>query len=314
LSRNQISTEGLIALAEALQINSSLKTLNLAQNFIKEGGIPEFVTALRLNNNLAELCLSFNKINNQGISSLSGFLADNTALKVLDISRNVFTDTGFIDFAKGLANNRGIESLNLSKNKDVSDEYGLRVLADSLATNSSLSVIDLSGLKVRKPCVLQYFQPALKQNITLKRIVGKIPPGIINADLKDNMTIEGSINKNFKTIKKEMKRELNKIPIHKTDEDQTQLVLRDMENDLLLPALKLIRYRKIHVVDLSNMQLEDESLRQLSVYLEENPAMRSLGIASNYFTDDGLMQLIQALRSNTHLNHLNITDCKGLTD
>jgi Ran GTPase-activating protein (RanGAP) involved in mRNA processing and transport len=110
-----------------------------------------------MNYNLTELCLSFNKINNQGISQLSGFLADNKTLKVLDISRNLFTDSGFIDFAKCLAFNKGIESLNLSKNKDVSDEHGLRVLAESLASNSSLSVIDLSGLKVRKPCVLQYF-------------------------------------------------------------------------------------------------------------------------------------------------------------
>ena len=135
---------------------------------IKEGGIQEFVVALRLNNTLNELCLSFNKINNAGLSHLSGFLAENSALKVLDISRNMFTDGGFIDFAKGLAHNKGISSINFSKNKDVTDEYGLKALANSLATNSSLSVIDLTGLKVRKPCVMQYFQPALKQNITLK--------------------------------------------------------------------------------------------------------------------------------------------------
>jgi len=84
-------------------------------------------------------------------------LIDNSILKVLDISRNQFTDQGFIDFAKGMAYNKGIESLNLSKNKDVSDEYGLRELAYSLSSNSSLSVIDLSGLKVRKPSVMQYF-------------------------------------------------------------------------------------------------------------------------------------------------------------
>ena len=56
-----------------------------------------------------------------------------------------------------MAVNHGIESLNLSKNKDVTDEVGLRDLAAALAKNSSLSVIDLSGLKVRKPCVIQYF-------------------------------------------------------------------------------------------------------------------------------------------------------------
>ena len=53
--------------------------------------------------------------------------------------------------------NKGIESLNLSKNKDVTDEVGLKELAEALAYNSSLAVIDLSGLKVRKPCVIQYF-------------------------------------------------------------------------------------------------------------------------------------------------------------
>jgi hypothetical protein len=76
---------------------------------------------------------------------------------VLDVSKNIFTDGGFITFSKGLAFNKGIQSINFSKNKDVSDEYGLKELAISLATNSCLSVIDLQGIKVRKPCVMQYF-------------------------------------------------------------------------------------------------------------------------------------------------------------
>lgn len=57
------------------------------------------------------------------------------------------------------------------------------------------------------------------------------------------------------------------------------------------------------------MQLEDESLRLLAMYLEENPVLRSLAIAQNLFSDDGLAQLIHALRGNTHLNHLNVLGC-----
>lgn len=245
---------------------------------------------------------------------MAGFLESNSTLRVLDISRNMFTDGGFITFSKGLAHNRGIQSINFSKNKDVSDEYGLKELAISLATNSCLSVIDLQGIKVRKPCVMQYFQPSLKKNITLKKIIGKIPPGIINSDLKDNLTIEESITQNFRTVKKDAKRELSKIPIHRLDQDQTQLSLRDCSNELLLPSLKFIRYKNIQVVDVSNMQLEDEQLRHLSIYLEENPPMRSLAIAENFFTDDGLIELIQALRKNSHLNHVNIQGCNGFTN
>jgi len=288
--------------------------LNLAQNFVREGGIPEFVEALQKNEHLEELCLSFNKINNPGLSALSGFLSKNSALKVLDISKNLFSDAGFSDFARELAHNTGIESLNLQRNKDVTDEGGLRELARALSTNSSLAVIDLTGLKVRKPCVVQYFQPALAKNITLKRLIGKIPPGIIGEDLKDNVTIESDIFGKYKTVKKESRRELSKLPLHRIDGDQTQLNLRDQRNELLTPALKFIRYRKIHAVDLSNMQLEDESLRLLALYLEENPELRSLALAENFFTDDGLAQLIQALRGNTHLNHLNVLGCSGITD
>ena len=52
----------------------------------------------------------------------------------------------------------------------------------------------------------------------------------------------------------------------------------------------------------------------MAVYLGENPPMRSLAVADNYFTDDGLSQLVQALRGNSHLNHLNLRGCRGLTD
>ena len=117
----------------------------------------EFVVALIENKTLEELCLSTNKINNAGLSTLSGFLEYNSSIKVFDISRNNFSDTGFVEFAKHLAFNKGIESLNISRNKDVSDEIGLKELASALSTNSSISVMDLTGLKIRKPCVVQYF-------------------------------------------------------------------------------------------------------------------------------------------------------------
>jgi hypothetical protein len=171
---------------------------------------------LKENVTLEELCLSFNKITSPGLSILSGFLSFNTTLKVLDISKNAFNDMGFVDFARELASNKGIELLNISRNKDVSDEVGLKEFAHSLSHNQFISIIDLSGLKVRKPCVIQYFQPAMKSNITLKKIIGKIPPGIISDDLKDNITIESDIIGKSRVVKKENRRELAKN-LHRID-------------------------------------------------------------------------------------------------
>lgn len=204
--------------------------------------------------------------------------------------------------------------MNLSKNKDISDEVGLRKLAEALTTNSSLSEIDLTGLKIRKPCLMNYFKPALLQNITLKRIMGKVPSGIISDDLKDNFTIENDVTLKYKILReKENRRELNKLPLHKIDGDHTMLNLNNMGNELLVPALKFIRYKQIMDVDLTNMQLGDDHILLLAQYLEENPFLRSLSIAQNYFTDSGFQQIIKALRKNTFLNHLNIEECSQIS-
>ena len=59
----------------------------------------------------------------------------------------------------------------------------------------------------------------MQSNITLKRIIGRIPPGIIGDDLKDNLTIESDIFCKYRTVKKEQRRELAKLPLHKLDGD-----------------------------------------------------------------------------------------------
>ena len=88
--------------------------------------------------------------------------------------------------------------------------------------------MDISGLKVRKPCVIQYFQPSLKYNITLKRIIGKMPPGIISEDLKENITIEGEIMRWYKILNKRIdKKQIKSLPIHKTKGDLSYLNLKD---------------------------------------------------------------------------------------
>ena len=81
----------------------------------------------------------------------------------------------------------------------------------------------------------------MKENIVLKKIVGKIPPGIISEDLKDNVTIESDVQPRSKIVKKSNRRELMKLPIHRIDEDQSQLLLEGSKNSLLVPALKFIK-------------------------------------------------------------------------
>lgn len=90
--------------------------------------------------------------------------------------------------------------------------------------------------------------------------------------------------------------------------------MKDKKNDLLKPAMKLIRFKNIQLIDLTNMKLNDESIKIVSQYLGTNPGVRSLSLAHNLFSDEGMNNIINALKSNTHLNHLNLIGLEYLSD
>ncbi len=80
--------------------------------------------------------------------------------------------------------------LDISKNKDLDDEGSLVFLVKAIAQNKSLTTLDLSGLRIRKPFLKNHFEPLLKSNCTLKYVLGKIPPDLIDLELKINILIE----------------------------------------------------------------------------------------------------------------------------
>lgn len=90
--------------------------------------------------------------------------------------------------------------------------------------------------------------------------------------------------------------------------------MKDKKHDLLKPAMKLIRFKNIQLIDLTNMKLNDELIKIVSQYLSTNPGVRSLSLAHNLFSDEGMNNIINALKTNTFLNHLNLIGLEYLTD
>ena len=87
--------------------------------------------------------------------------------------------------------------LDISKNKELNDEGSLTVLAQQLAYNTTLQTLDLNGIRVRKPFLKQYLEPSLKQNITLKYVLGKLTPDIIEEQLQINIQIKTDVLPNY---------------------------------------------------------------------------------------------------------------------
>ena len=88
-----------------------------------------------------------------------------------------------------MGSNCSLTYLDISKNKELDDEGSLVVMAKAIAQNKNLTTLDLSGLRIRKAFLKNHFEPALKTNCTLKYVIGKIPPDVIETELKTNILI-----------------------------------------------------------------------------------------------------------------------------
>ena len=62
------------------------------------------------------------------------------------------------------------------------------------------------------------------------------------------------------------------------------------------------------------MAIGDDDLLLLAKYIQMDPALRSLSLASNSFTDVGFNEVITALSKNTKLNHMNLLENMHLSD
>ncbi|CAF0913181.1 unnamed protein product [Adineta steineri] len=140
LRANEITTEGIFLLAEALQSNTTLLTLDLRGNNILDEGVYALTNALS---------------------------TANTTLKLLNFSDNNTTDQGAEYFARMLETNETLTHLWLDTNQ-IGDQ-GIQMLADTLMhRNTSLEQLYLNDNKLVTDASVDYLVFMLENNRTLQ--------------------------------------------------------------------------------------------------------------------------------------------------
>ena len=135
---------GLVAIANALLVNTKLKELKLlfscvcniddlglsgtetfiGNDYLRPESLPRYnpigiqtlANSLKVNKNLERLMLRGNSIGDQGAIALAGALRVNQGLKILDISDNRIGISGASEIARALSSNSVMTSLNLFAN------------------------------------------------------------------------------------------------------------------------------------------------------------------------------------------------------
>jgi Ran GTPase-activating protein (RanGAP) involved in mRNA processing and transport len=141
LNGNNIQDEGLIAVLEALK-GKDLMELNLAGNSIGDKGCTAVVEYLKTNRYLKSLCLLGNSITDKGAMELATVLSKDIFLESLYLYMNLIGDSGAIAIADSVKSNMHIDTLWLDHN--LISLRGAQTVIQSLAQNNSITALELT--------------------------------------------------------------------------------------------------------------------------------------------------------------------------
>ena len=167
ISNNIICDDGAIAISNSLKYNSSLQQLNMSKNNITSEGAKYIAEAIQVTNTLEKLDLSSNAISNDGVAAISDSLQFNITLQELNMSRNEITSEGIKKINKAIQVNKTLKQLDLSINK-IADE-GANFISDALKNNISLQQLNISHSDITNSGI-KVIAEAIKINSTLQNI------------------------------------------------------------------------------------------------------------------------------------------------
>lgn len=145
LKENQISSNGLLMLINALEHNTTMEGLALCNNNINDDDLIRLTKQLSENTcRLNRLALTSNEITDQGVEYLSQMLQTNETLSQLWLGFNQISDDGVKQLMNTLANhNRTLHVLSLAWNSAISDE-SVDCIVHMLECNDGLRTLCLS--------------------------------------------------------------------------------------------------------------------------------------------------------------------------
>ena len=310
LENDKINEDGIIALANALEVNKSLKALYIYQT-LTEKAMQAIANAMLTNMTLGTLYMSsLDATYSEIIQTLTKasfertytnefkrmlvrkYLLDNPNATTLDCSNDNHGEIGqnevlyIVNFLK--EKDTILQRLSL-QNCQISN-LGMKLLANALIVNKTLEKLDVSNNEMGNQGVAS-LASALKENQTLTTIdLGSNLIGVVGIEKLANALI---VNKSLKNL----------------DVSNNEIGNQGVES--LASALK--ENQTLTSLHLGSNLIGDVGIEKLANALIVNESLTNLDVSNNNIGNQGLKVLIDALKQNQTITNLNLNDNKSIT-
>ena len=281
MSCNSMSNSGAVAISGAIKSNKSLKELDLGNNNITEVGAKVISEATEVTTTLQKLILNGNKIFDNGAESISDSLKINESLQELNLGGNKITEKGAEKISEAIKVTTTLKRLNLQANK-ISDN-GAAAISDSLKSNISLQELNLSLNNITEKGAEK-----ISEAITVTRTLQILNLSINK--ISDNGTAAISESLKINRSLQELHLERNQI---------TEVGATEMSETIKVTTT-------LQKLNLYGNKICDDGATAISDSLKINKSLQDFNLGCNNITVKGAKKISEAIEATTTLQKLNL--------
>ncbi|CAF0847513.1 unnamed protein product [Adineta steineri] len=297
LCKQVVGPQGVQPLLDAMKHSTFVTRLLLGNNIVGLPGAQAISEYIRSNShsNIDTWYIACNKFDSECISMICDALGTDTKVKVLWLKRNPILADGAVHLDRMLTTNNYLQILDLY-NTGLFDR-GCEILFNALKNNSSLKhlYMDSNGLTAKSGQILRlHFEQKYNHLETLFLSCNS---------LGDAGTQELAVGLKHDQCLKSLSLSSNCLGF-----DGIKVLVDNLISNTTLQQLDLGYMKSTTVYEGLNNIIKDDSAAEISRLLQFNHYIRSIDLTMNSISEQGLLQLRDALKGNQTL-----TTLKGLT-
>ena len=316
--RKSITSAGAVSIFRSLEHNTNLKELDLSENSQLAEGDSETVGCaiekmLNVNKTLKVLNLYGCRLTNEVVSYFANGIAQNHSVRKVILCSNNISSTGAERVFRSLEYNTSLEELDLSENSQLADGDSEAVGCATermLKVNRTLKALNLSGCNVTDS-IVKHILTALMKNTSLVTLDMSSPKlsGSCAVSLFQQMTTHPTLSITVG--------EVNVMGVGRVKMDRgtiTWCVISDLIPENCVEFFRALNSNALKVSKLNVQDLTDRIAKHFAVGLAESQLVQALKLQHCNISCNGAVSIFRSLEHNTSLEELDLSENSQLAE